>query len=1168
LRPADGTAPVDCPICQAALAAQAGGRLPNNLLPATPSAITVHVSNRAAAGVDPTPRPASGGDVSPPWPEIPGHEILAELGRGGMGVVYKARQVGLNRTVAVKMLVTGPGTSPSVLARFRSEAEVIARLQQPNIIQVYEIGTCHGGPYFTMEYAEGGSLSERWAGVPQPMRAAARDVAALAVAVQAAHEQGIIHRDLKPANILLVRVSGSQSKGNPGGRPADEAARPERELVPKISDFGLARRLDDRRGLTVTGQVMGTPGYMAPEQARGNHDDAGPAADIYALGILLYEGLTGSTPYRGASALESVHLMLSEEPIPPSQLRPGLPRDLETICLHCLEKEPHKRYASAGQLADDLERFLAGEPIKARPTAAWERAWKWSHRHPVTAALAGALGLTVVVAFGLVLWQWRRAEEERQLTDDARRGALKSETAERLARHEAQVLSANLLLERGVGLCEAGEYSSGLLWLARTLDAAPANDSGLRRSARLLMAGWGRQLRLPLAVYLHDDEVNAAALSKDGLFIAAAVGNLAYLRSTDRGRDCGPPLVHGGTVTHVAFSPDGSTLATASADGAVRLWSVPSGLPRCDPVRHDGPVSCLVFALDGKVVLSSGSDGLARLWDAHNGAPRGEPFRHGAALEAAAVSPAGNLVATGGTDGIARLWDAATGKDLFGPLGHGGGVKVLTFSPDDRMLASGSIDQKIRLWDVSTGRQLQQMGEHSGVVRAISFSPDGRTLATGAEDNKAILWDLQTGSPRARLQHHEHVRHIAFSPGGLAFATASGDYTARLWAVDNGRPLGGPLPHQGDLNTLAFGPNGGTLLTASDDGMVRLWPTDPPGVVATPVSGGSEMRALAFSPDCQTAATCDGDGVARLVDLKSGSLRVIDAEKGTMRVAFNAAGDGLLTVGLDHAVRFWDTAAVAPSTPVIERTANAICAVFSPDGTLVATGSDDGECLVRLWDRRQGTLLRTLSGHSRKVVALAFSPDGKYLATASWDKSARLWRVADGAPAGKPLWHQDLVQAVAFSPDGRAVLTGGDDYTARLWELTTGKPLGQPLRHGEKIGTVTFSPDGSVLLTVGNAGAARLWDRASGKPLGPPQPFRGGLSSAQFSPDGSTFVTGGREGVLRRWSVPEPLDGTSETLWNWLHAHTGLQLDAGGAVIPLTPKAYYEAYVRSQRPGP
>jgi WD40 repeat protein len=1084
-----------------------------------------------------------------------------------MGVVYKANQKGLNRTVAIKMIGPGPAGNPNLLARFRSEAEVIARLQQPNIIQIYEIGTCPGGPYFTMEYAEGGSLAERWGGVPQPIRAAARDIAALAVAVQAAHEHGIIHRDLKPANILLAFVSGSQTPGKNSKRPPSDAGqRSERELVPKISDFGLARRLDDRRGLTVTGQIMGTPGYMAPEQARGNHADAGPAADIYALGVLLYEALTGSPPYRGASALESVHLMLSEEPLPPSQQRPGLPRDLETICLHCLQKEPHKRYLSAGQLAEDLERFLAGEPIKARPTPAWERAWKWSHRHPVTAGLAGALALTIVLAYALVVWQWRRAEEERQLTDDARRGALQSEDAERRARHESRVLSANLLLERGVNLCEAGEYGPGLLWLARVLDAAPVNDTGLTRSARLLMAGWGRQLRLPLAVYQHDDEVQTAALSKNGVYLAAAVGNLVYLRSTDRTKTCGPPLAHGGPVSAVEFSPDGGSLATASADGTVRIWNVPSGTPRCDPIRHQGSIVCLAFGAGGKFVLSAGGDGRAHLWDGADGSPRGEAFHHRAAITAAALNPDGRQLATGGADGFARLWDVATGRELFGPLGHDDQVSTLAFSPDGRILATGSVDHSARLWDTASGRLVRRLSEHTGLIRTLAFSPDGGTLATGGQDNKAVLWDVPTGSARARLVHRERIRHLAFSPGGLAVATGSADYTARLWAADNGRPLGGPLPHQGDVNAVAFGPDGDTLLTASDDGMVRLWPTDPPGVSDAPISQGAALHVLAVCPKGQTAATCDGDGVARLVDLKDGSQRIIASEASTARIEFAADGDALLTVGTDRSVRFWDVAAGAPTTPPIGRGANAISAAFSPDGKFVATGSDDGECVVQIWDRAQGTVVRTLAGHKRKVVALAFSLDGNYLVSASWDKTARLWKVADGTPIGEPLQHQDLVQAVAFSPDSRAVLTGGDDYTARVWEASSGKPLGPPLRHGEKVGTVAFSPDGTVLLTVGYGGSARLWERISGKPLGPPQPSRGGLSSAQFAPDGRTIITGSREGVLRRWTVPSPLDGASERLWHWLHAQTGLQLDAGGAVLPLAPKAYYEAFIRCQGP--
>jgi WD40 repeat protein len=1093
---------------------------------------------------------------------LPGYEILAELGRGGMGVVYKARHLGLNRTVALKMIGAGAAANPDLLSRFRSEAEAIARLQQPNIIQVYDIGTCPSGPYFAMEYAEGGSLAERWAGKPQPARATAQTVLALAVAVQAAHEQGIIHRDLKPANILLALVSGSQNASKNGKRPSTEGERQaERDLVPKISDFGLARRLDQHRGLTVTGQVMGTPGYMAPEQARGGADVVGPATDVYSLGVLLYEALTGMPPYRGASGLESVHLMLSQEPLPPSRLRPGLQRDMETICLHCLHKEPHKRYATAAALAEDLERFLAGEPIKARPTPAWERAWKWTRRRPTTAALAGAMVLLVMVAFALVLGQWRRAEAERVLTDGARREAVELAAAEKRARHQAQVLSARLLLERGVSLCEAGEFGPGLVWLAHAMDAAPADEVELQRSARLLLGGWGRQLRLPLAAFPHDHDVEALALSRKGDTFASAVGNRVYLWRTDQpDKPYAGPLVHGGAVRAVDFNHDGTSLVTASAGGSARLWDAATGKPRAEPLRHSGAVEVASFSGDGRLVLSASVDGTARLWDAATGKPLGEPLVHGAAVRAAAFSPDDKCVATGGDDAAVRLWDVATRRVLVGPLHHDGLVEVLAFSPDGRTVAGGTADGHIHLWDLATGRSRHRLTDHTSRIRALVFCPNGKFLASGSDDHTAILWDVAVGVSRARLPHHESVRTIAFGPGGKALASGAADSTACLWSGNSGRSLGAPLPHQGDLNAVAFGPRGETLLTASDDSLVRLWPTLPSTTAQTELQIGSRAVSMAVSPDGRTVLTCGADGVIRLADLQAQTQQVLSTDSRSVTARFSPDGATVLAVGLDQSVRFYDAATGAAAGPPLPSDVRAITAAFSPDGRLVAIGSDDGDNTVRIWDRERGTIQSTMIGHGRKVVAVAFSPDGKTLASASWDKTARLWNVADGTQIGEPLAHQDLVRTLAYSPDGKAVLTGVDDYTARLWDTATGKPCSPPLAHGEKVATVAVSPDARILLTVGEGGTGRLWERNTGKPLGPAVPYAKGLTTGAFAPDGRTFLTAGRRGVVSRWNVPESFEGDSPRLSLWLRAYTGLKLDADGAVVSLQPKAWYESF--------
>jgi serine/threonine-protein kinase len=384
----------------------------------------------AGGSTDATPRrpaaPARGA------PHVPGYEILGVLGRGGMGVVYKARQQGLNRLVALKMILGGVHADAAGLGRFRTEAEAIAALQHPNIVQVYEVGEHDGLPFFSLEYLDGGSLARRLAGRPLPPREAAALAEQLARAVQYAHEHGVVHRDLKPGNILFAPVArgpSSVAENNPPSA-ADHGPRTTDNGQPKITDFGLARRLDAASDLTGTGAVLGTPSYMAPEQAEGRTHAAGPPADIHALGAILYEMLTGRPPFLGADPTATVLQVRLLEPVPPRRWQPGVPRDLETVTLKCLQKEPHRRYASAAALADDLRRFLDDQPVLARPVPAWERAWKWAKRDPSAAGLAV---LSAIVALGLAVgglafarYEHRRAEEldkARQTAIDERRRA-------------------------------------------------------------------------------------------------------------------------------------------------------------------------------------------------------------------------------------------------------------------------------------------------------------------------------------------------------------------------------------------------------------------------------------------------------------------------------------------------------------------------------------------------------------------------------------------------------------------------------------------------------------------------------------------------------------------------------------------------------------------------
>jgi serine/threonine protein kinase/tetratricopeptide (TPR) repeat protein len=374
-----------------------------------PGAITTN-PDQAAAAKKASPDPAAGS-----WQN---YEILGELGRGGMGVVYKARQRGLGRLVALKMILVGLHASREHLVRFRKEAEAVARLQHPHIVQIYEIGEHRSQPYVSLEYVDGGSLDQVLAGQPQPPRDAAQVLETLARTVHFAHEHGVVHRDLKPGNILLSsaesKVLSTESKQDPSPFSTQNSALS--TCMPKIADFGLAKLLGEQareQMQTRSGAVLGTPAYMAPEQAAGVTRAVGPACDIYALGTILYEMLVGRPPFQGTTVLETLALVSQQEPVPPRSLRPGVPRDLETICLKCLRKEPGRRYASAAELADDLQRFGAGEPIRARPVGWLERGWRWCRRKPALAGLSAALVLVVAGSLVSLTLLWLTANEDR-----------------------------------------------------------------------------------------------------------------------------------------------------------------------------------------------------------------------------------------------------------------------------------------------------------------------------------------------------------------------------------------------------------------------------------------------------------------------------------------------------------------------------------------------------------------------------------------------------------------------------------------------------------------------------------------------------------------------------------------------------------------------------------
>ena len=1038
-----------CPVCEA------------DLPPQSPAGLCTKCVFKLMLG---RPEPPA----AKPKPVFPrpfgSYELLGEIARGGMGVVYRARQVALHRLVALKVIVGADASAPDFRRRFRIEAEAAAGLDHPNIVPIYEIGEVDGQPFFSMKLVDGPHLHPGLG-----LRRAAALVATLARAVHHAHQRGIIHRDLKPNNVLL------DAQGEP-----------------QLTDFGLAKLVERESAITRTIAVLGTPSYMAPEQARGDNQHITTAADVYGLGAILYELVAGQPPFVGGTTLETIRLVLDKEPRRPASLNPKVERDLETICLKCLDKEPSRRYGSAEALANDLERWLRHEPITARSASIPQRAGKWAHRHPGVAALLGLLLVSLVLGFTLTLSQ-------------------------SVARQRALIASRRSLYAARIGLAQEA-WTAGHVHRARDLlqSLAPlASQDDLRGFEWRYLWGICRDESF-LTVSNLEHAVQSVAVSPDGRLLAVVGDQPDVLLWNVAARSIEARLPAGAGNNCVVFSPDGTQVAVAGADKSIRILAVADGRESVVLAGLMHPARQVAFSPNGQWLASASRlDGAIKLWDLATKTEKATFGRIPNQYPAVAFSPDSSTLAWTSGDHAIQLTDVASGRVRARLTGHGGPVDCVVFSPNGKWLASGSKDADARLWDVETGANLATFPSQGAMLTSVAFSPDSKLLLTAGADGTMNLWNVPARDELTAHMGHEElatfkghemwVNHALFLPDGHTIVSGGEDGNLKFWSVrrDSRTPMleyhsavqAGALQEdlmqeseandgflRQDACEVRFCAGGSKLAVFDDRGIIQVWDGEVKHALNVLPLPDAAAMATVFFPDGQQAVSAGSDNQLRLWRFNAPVAPVSVAHLGVpaTRLAISADGRRLGVGTGDGHIVIWDTGSWQPVATNSYGPGQLTALKFHPHLRVLLAAvkiSDGTNALVRI-DLETRAVRFSPEYFQGPVTAIAVSHNAGVIAGSSRDGLVRLWESDSLVLAGTFRGHSGYVTSSAFSPDGRTLATASNDGTVKLWAVDSREELLTLPGHIAPWTQLAFSPDGTELAACGEAGLIRVWRAA------------------------------------------------------------------------------------------
>ena len=1008
-------------------------------------------------------------------------ELLETIGRGGMGVVYRARQRGLDRIVALKTIHPFSESNEHILQRFRAEADTVARLHHPNIVPIYEVGIDDGLPYFAMEYIAGGSLSAVIRRHPLPPVVVARLMCSLAGAVQYAHEQGVVHRDLKPANVLLSPSDRPDAIELQLSTSTDDRRDELRRFEPKITDFGLAKRLDGDSPETLPGTALGTPSYMAPEQPAHGGARAGPAADVYSLGAIMYDALVGRPPFLAATPLETLERVKHDEPVSIRTAQPDVPRDLEVICFKCMHKDPLRRYRSAGELAADLKRFLTGRPIQARSASWLERVVKWSRRHPAAAVFICTLALAALA----VLSQWFRAEWNRSLAEIQTQNANQARQVEQRERQRAQ----STLYARDVTLAHFEFESNNTARAMQLLDGCPSEFRNWE---------WDylQQICRQEIWDLPDlgNSVWCTAISGDGRLVAGGTGAWGVNRDerlmvwdTLTGELKWSLVGHPSSLMQLDFNPDGSLLASAGVHwqrelprGGVRLWSMQSGTEV--EVLPEINAFSVAFSPDGRWLAIGGEGGQVFLWDVEQKRMALTTRPHSQIVLDLAWNPTGTWLASCSRDGTVVVHDVSGNR--IGSLSGLGDTRHVDFSPSGNELAIGSYSGLVRIYSCQREPWVEiSRFSNPNVLGAMQYAPDGRSIVVASHFDSVRFVHPETGLVQRKLHGHNGVtRSVSFDRSGMLLATGGADGNVKVWDLTRpAQPQSARLPgghmiapcfldNRRVAIAMGFNTDRGSL--RFDGEMIRIWDTVSRKVVDHWSGHSDWLTDLAIDPSRSRLLTSSLDKTVciwnahnrqklsefgpfetiprRVFFLDEGRLAGVLTDGGQVRIfpvpGVNAPGlnvsiespvmskgsESSATGGHSKHVMEW-IFPLAPSA-IVGAHQRKLWAAGGPAGELLLATLDDDDALTHIE-----------TGHN--VRCLAISPDDRWLAVGCTSGAILLWRIQGPAesvaliPEQVIRAHSASIESLAFTPDGLRLISASLDTSLRMWDLRSGQQV-------------------------------------------------------------------------------------------------------------------------------